>query len=197
VIEKMNLHRNMKTIKLLFAASVALSLHSGNLFAQQQQQFDAQQVMQQMQQRTVENYRQQLVVTNDVEWAVIRERIMKVQTLRSASTLSGGLQGLIGGLGGGMRNGGAGGGAAAGAGAGGGGANRLGALLGQQQDPNVETLQNTIDRGGTKDQIKAALAKLREGRKAKQAELDKAQESLRSVLTTRQEAILVINGILD
>jgi hypothetical protein len=186
----------MKTIKLLFAAAVALVLHSGNLFAQQQQ-FDAQQMMQQMQQRTVENYRQQLVVTNDVEWAVIRERIMKVQTLRSASTLSGGLQGLIGGLGGGMRNGGAGGGAGAGAGAGGGGANRLGALLGQQQDPNVETLQNTIDRGGTKEQIKAALAKLREGRKAKQAELDKAQESLRSVLTTRQEAILVINGILD
>jgi hypothetical protein len=35
-----------------------------------------------------------------------------------------------------------------------------------------------------------------EARKAKQAELEKAQTNLRKVLTTRQEAIATANGLL-
>ena len=45
-------------------------------------------------------------------------------------------------------------------------------------------------------EIKAALDKYLASRKAKQAELEKAQENLRKVLTARQEAIAALNGLL-
>jgi len=44
--------------------------------------------------------------------------------------------------------------------------------------------------------VKAKLAKLRESRKEKEGKLEKAQEELRAVLTTRQEAIAVMMGLL-
>jgi hypothetical protein len=44
--------------------------------------------------------------------------------------------------------------------------------------------------------MKAALAKYIESRKAKQAELEKAQAALRAVLSSRQEAIAALNGLL-
>ena len=53
------------------------------------------------------------------------------------------------------------------------------------------------DDGAPADQIKAALQKVRESRKRKQADLVKAQEELRQVVTTRQEAVLVNFGTLD
>jgi hypothetical protein len=138
-------------------------------------------MMQQMQQRMVENYREQLGVTNNAEWAIIQQRLTKVISLRTGNVLNNGLGGLLGGMRGG----------------GGGNGRGLGAMLGQQSDPNTENLQNSIDRNATSAQIKAALTKLREARKQKQAELDKAQEDLRGVLTSRQEAILVLAGMLD
>jgi len=64
-------------------------------------------------------------------------------------------------------------------------------------DPNVEALQKVIDGNGSATQIKAAVDKLRDARKQKQEELTKAQASLREVLTARQEAILIVNGMLE
>ena len=48
----------------------------------------------------------------------------------------------------------------------------------------------------SKAEIKAALDKYIASRKAKQAALEQAQEDLRKVLTTRQEAIASLNGLL-
>ena len=58
-------------------------------------------------------------------------------------------------------------------------------------------MQQALDNNGTLDQVKAALAKFREAKKQKQAELAKAQDSLKEVLTIRQEAALVAAGYLD
>jgi hypothetical protein len=66
-----------------------------------------------------------------------------------------------------------------------------------QPDPSADSLRNAIDNNAPNAQVKAALDKFRDSRKQKQAELSKAQEDLRSVLTVRQEAALVLGGMLD
>jgi Spy/CpxP family protein refolding chaperone len=65
--------------------------------------------------------------------------------------------------------------------------------------PSAETqaLQQAIDAKAPAAEIKSKLAKLRELRKQKQAELVKAQDDLRNVLTPRQEAIAALIGLLD
>jgi hypothetical protein len=45
--------------------------------------------------------------------------------------------------------------------------------------------------------LKAAIARFREARRQKQADLLKAQEELRNLLTIRQEATLILAGMLD
>jgi len=80
----------------------------------------------------------------------------------------------------------------------GGGFGGLAGLAGlAASDPALESLQQSVDNNAPKAQLKEALAELREKRKQKQADLAKAQDDLRSVLTTRQEAILVLAGMLD
>jgi hypothetical protein len=46
------------------------------------------------------------------------------------------------------------------------------------------------------DEIKGKLAKFREARKTKEANLEKAQDELRKVLSARQEASAVLTGLL-
>jgi hypothetical protein len=179
----------MKTINRIFVLSatmVAICMSRQNAAAQPNfggGNFDPQQMIQQMQQRTIDNLREQLAVTNDAEWSAIEPLITKVVQARTTSMIGGlgglgGMGGMMGGRGGGGRGGGF-------------------AALGQQPDPNVDTLQSSVDNNAPPAQIKTALAKLRDARKQKQAELEKIQTDLRSVLTTRQEAILVLAGLLD
>ncbi len=47
------------------------------------------------------------------------------------------------------------------------------------------------------DEVKAKLTALREARAKSQAELSKAQEQVRELLTARQEAVLVMAGMLN
>jgi len=47
------------------------------------------------------------------------------------------------------------------------------------------------------DQIKAKLTALRAAQSGAAQELAKARQSLRQLLTLRQEAVLVLNGLLD
>ena len=74
-----------------------------------------------------------------------------------------------------------------------GGANPLGGT----PDPAADTLQQALDGHGTVAQVKAALAKFRAAKQQKQAELTKAQEALKQVLTVRQEAALALAGYLE
>ncbi len=62
--------------------------------------------------------------------------------------------------------------------------------------PEAEDLQKAIDDKAPKEEIKAKLAKLRESNEAKEAKLTEAQTDLRKLLSTRQEAVAVLNGLL-
>ncbi|MCX6887242.1 MAG: hypothetical protein NTX27_19635 [Verrucomicrobia bacterium] len=72
---------------------------------------------------------------------------------------------------------------------------RGGGMFGQTS-PEAETLQKAIDGKASANELKQALAKFVESRKAHQADLEKAQADLRKVLTPRQEAIATISGLL-
>ena len=125
--------------------------------------------------------RDSLVVTNDAEWNVIAARLLKVVQLKSDNSMaeiSKMMAPMMAMMGGGM---------------GGGIAN----ILGVQPDRAADALQQALDNHGTLEQVKAALAKFREAKKQKQAELAKAQDALKEVLTVRQEAALVAAGYLD
>lgn len=137
----------------------------------------------QFRQRMMERVKEQMEVTDDTEWKAIEPLIQKVMDARMAS-----MSGMGRGMFGGPRRG--------------GGDNPPGdqgqrrGMFGGAPSPEAEALQKAIDAKAPKAEIKAALAKYVEARKAKQAELDKAQDELRKVLTARQEAIATLNGWL-
>ena len=60
----------------------------------------------------------------------------------------------------------------------------------------MAALQKTVDSKATSAEIKTQLARLRDTLKQKEADLAKAQEDLRQLLTVRQEAIAVLLGLL-
>ena len=124
------------------------------------------------QKRMLERTKETLEITDDTEWKALEPLITKVSEARLAS---------FGGRGFGGRGG--------RGGPGGGG-------FGGQPNPAAESLQKVIDGKASNAETKAALDKFVADRKAKQAELEKAQAALRKVLTPRQEAIATLNGLL-
>ena len=68
---------------------------------------------------------------------------------------------------------------------------------GGEPSPEAEELQKAIDSNASKDELKAKLTKFREVRKEKEAKLAKAQEDLKKVLSVKQEAAAVLNGLLQ
>ena len=64
--------------------------------------------------------------------------------------------------------------------------------------PEVDALKGALEAEGTSPaEIKARLEAVRAARKKALAELDQAREDLRKVLTQRQEATLVMVGVLE
>jgi hypothetical protein len=196
----------MKKLKHLMAiatAVLALSL-GGKALAQPQggfgggaggpgggidfQNMDPQQMMNMIQQRINDSFREQMGVTNDADWALIEEKISAVTKARLA-TVADAMMGM-----GGMRGGGGFGGGRPGVGAGAGGG--LQNLFGQPS-PEAQALQQAVESDAPGAQIHALLVKFQAVRKEKQAALEKAQDDLRSVLTTKQEGIAVLGGLLD
>lgn len=121
----------------------------------------------------------------DEEWQVIGPRLEKVSTLQREAAAGGSMRALFGVRGG---RGGAGG----------------------QQRPDAPErersaveqamgdLQQVVDdESAAADQIKQKLTALREAREKAKQQLVKAQQELREVLTLRQEAQLVLFGMLD
>lgn len=78
-------------------------------------------------------------------------------------------------------------------------------IAGDAPEPAAKEIQDAAkalgalaaDRQANDAEVAAALARLRKARTAFQGELGKAQEELRSVLTPRQEAVLVDQGLLE
>ncbi len=133
----------------------------------------------QFQQRMMEHYKDMLEVTSDDEWKAIEPRVQKVMELRRES-FGGMARGFFRGSRGNSSND--------------QGQSRRG-MFGTP-NPEADALQKAIESKASKAELKAALAKYVESRKAKQAELEKAQDSLRELLTPRQEAIATLNGLL-
>lgn len=140
----------------------------------------------QMRQRIMDRVKEQLEVSDDAEWKAMEPLVQAVMDARMSSM--GGMRGMFGGPRRGGGNGGNGGG--------GDQPRRGGGPFGQPPSPEAEALQKAIDAKAPKAEVKAAMEKYVASRKAKQAELEKAQEDLRKVLTTRQEAIATLNGLL-
>jgi len=141
----------------------------------------------QMRQRMLDRYKATLEVTKDDEWQALQPRIEKVMEARRA---------VGGGAGRGMAGGGRRGTGGQNGDANAQGAQPRGARAGQTPLPEAEALQKAIDDKLPSAELKAALAKYSEARKAKQDQLKAAQEDLRKLLTPRQEAIASLNGLL-
>ena len=135
--------------------------------------------IQQFQQQRMERYKTDLEITDDAEWKAIQPLVEKVQSARMAMAPFAGFgRGGMFGRRGGPDNG------------GGGRPSFFGS------NPDVEALQKAIDSKASNSEMKAAIAKFQEARKAKMADLEKTQADLRKVLTVRQEAIATANGLL-
>jgi len=154
----------------------------GGGFGGQGGNFDPAQMQKQIQQFMMQNYQQQLGITNDTDWSAIQPLVQKVMDAQQA---------LDGGTGGMGRMFGGRGGRGGGGGGGGFGGNA------QQADPTTDALQQAIDDDAPAAQIKDLFAKYQASRKTKQATLATAQANLRKVLSVRQEAAASLAGLLE
>jgi hypothetical protein len=154
----------------------------------------------QRRQMRLDQAREQLEVTSDDDWKVIGDRVVAVidaETEAAALRSRGGGPGGRGGRNRGGNNGNA------------DTANNGNAQQPQQNtggnrngrfgapSPELEALQKAIESNAPADEVKAALAKLHDVRKAKQSKLEAAQEELRKVLSVRQEGQAVLAGLLS
>ena len=137
----------------------------------------------QMQQRMLERYKEMLEVTNADEWKAIEPRVQKVMELRRESFSSMG-RGFFGR------------GPRGGDNPPGGDRSDRGRGMFGAPNPAADALEKAIESKASKAELKAALEKYVASRKTKQAEMEKAQASLRELLTPRQEAIATLNGLL-
>jgi hypothetical protein len=65
-----------------------------------------------------------------------------------------------------------------------------------QPNPEVEALQKALEDNAPASQIKDLLAKYKASQKAKQAKLEAAQDDLKKVLDTKQEAQAYLLGLV-
>jgi hypothetical protein len=138
----------------------------------------------QMQQRMMENIKEQFGYTNDTEWNAVQPLFQKVMDARRDVGFGGGGMGRM------FRN-------RNNNGDQGGNNNRpRGGIFGQPS-PEAEALQKAIDDNAPTAQVKAALAKYQDSQKAKRAKLSEAQANLRKVLSTKQEAQAILMGLLE
>jgi len=140
----------------------------------------------QMQQRMLDMQKERLKATDD-EWKVIEPLIKVVNEKRMTGMMGGGMMGMRGG--GGRRGGGnqpANGNAPAG--------NRPPRM----SRPEVDALQKALEseNPAAKD-LQEKMKAVRDARKKAEEELKQARENLRKVVTTKQEAQLLLMGLLD
>jgi len=147
------------------------------------QRFDPEQ----MRKRMLDRIKEQFGSTDD-EWKAVEPKIEAVQKAQAASR-------TMGGFGGGRQRGGNGGGG------GGGGAQPADeANPAPQSDLEKKTAELkalTDNKDADSKAVKDKLAEFRALRDKSKTDLKKAQDELRELLTPRQEALLVLMGMLD
>lgn len=179
-------HRTMKIISKLgfMPILLGLSLVATTAYAQRGGNFDPAQFMDRM----VERYQEGLEVSDD-EWSVLKPLVANIIEKQFAGRGRGG--GGFGGRGG--------------RGGRGGDGNQQGdrGQRGQRGQRGggggnsaTEDLRNAIEAGDA-GKIKSELASYRAAQKKSAAELSKARKELRQLLTVKQEANMVVMGLLD
>jgi hypothetical protein len=148
----------------------------------------------QFKQMRVDRAHEQLEITNDVEWKAIEPLVGKVIDAEG-DVMRMRVGGMFGGGRGGQRRN-----------RGGDDANNNNGDQPQRQrqrnnpfgepSPAVTALQKAIEDKAPAAELKSALAAVRAETKDKEAKLEAAQEELKAVLSSRQEAIAVSNGLL-
>jgi hypothetical protein len=136
----------------------------------------------QFRQRAVDNARDELGFTNDTEWSAVQPLVQKVVDARFDIGIGGGMSLLRPRNTGNQDNG--------------GGRQRRGGF-GGETSPEAQALQQAIESNAPAAQIKAALAKYRQSRLDKEAKLKAAQDDLRKILSSKQEAQAVLAGLLN
>jgi hypothetical protein len=190
----------MKTMThwLALAGLATLCLGVGNLTAQEQPapggsggdrgdrggrgdrgNFDPAQFRQQMEERMMQSTRDRLEITDDTEWKAIEPLVKKVNELRMQQA-AGGMRGMFG---------------RGGRGPGGDQGGRSG--FGGEASAEQTALADAIEQNASKDDLKAKMAAFRKAREAKESELKAAQETLKKVLTTKQEAVALQMGLVN
>jgi hypothetical protein len=210
--KKTNPHKNMKnSLTRRIGVAVAICALTTSFSAMAQQRggggFDREAMMKMMKERV----RTALEIKNDDEWAIIGERIDKVSAARQAvptirPSLGSGRPGRGGGERGGQggeqarggERGGQGGEQARSGQRGGGrtgGGRTGGSRFGGTPNPKAEALTKALE-SGDEGAIKSALAAFRSERASKTAALEKAQDSLKELLTVKQEGTALTMGLV-
>lgn len=135
-------------------------------------------------------FKQQLGASDD-EFAAIQPKIETVMRLQRDANAGG--RGMFGGGRGGPRGGGPRGGGPGGGGFGGPASTQPSPV----QDALTDLRTTLDDQSASPDTIKAKLEALRQARTKSKQDLAVAQQDLKSVLTQRQEAVMVLFGMLD
>ncbi len=134
----------------------------------------------QMQQRMLENIREQMDVKDDAEWKIIADRITKVnEARRDIGFGGGGMRRMFRPPGGDTQN-----------------ADQGRRRFGPEPSAEETALEKAIDSKAPKAELKAAMTKFRAAKKEKEAKLEAAQEELLKVVDTKQEALLLSMGIV-
>ncbi len=126
----------------------------------------------QMQAQMMERMKENLEITNDDDWKAISPLVEKVMTAQRES-----MMGRFRGFG---RRGGGG----------------PGGMGGQELTGAMGDLPKAIDGKASNNELKQVLARVAAERKQPEAALTQAQENLRKVLSVRQEALAVFNGMI-
>ena len=135
-----------------------------------------------MRQRMMENIREQFAVKDDAEWKLIEERVGNVMDARREVGFGGsGMSRLF------RRPG--------GDSTGDQGGRRRG--FGPEPSAEEQALEKAIDSKASKEELKSAMAKYRASKKEKESKLTAAQDELKKVLNTQQEAIALSMGLVQ
>ena len=154
----------------------------------------------QFRQRMFDSLKERLAA-NDEEWGVIQPKVEKVMQLQRQQASGRGMGMLFG-----RGRGGPGGGGGDRGERGPGGGDRgdrggRGGPFGGDEDSAISQrsreLQQAVENNASSEELKTKMAALREARAKAREELTKAQTELRELLTMKQEATLVMMGMIE
>ncbi len=127
----------------------------------------------------MENIREQFGVKDDAEWKIIEERVNKVMDTRRDMGFGGsGMSRMFRRPGGDNNSG-----------------DRR--RFGPEPSAEEQALEKAIDSKASKDELKSAMTKYRASKKEKEEKLTAAQDELKKVLDTQQEAVALSMGLVN